>query len=580
MSGLIPQTFIDDLLARTDIVDVIEERVALKPGGRDFMGRCPFHDEKTPSFSVSREKQFYYCFGCHASGNVLGFVMNYDGLGFVEAVEELAERLGLEVPRDASAGPKADHSGLYQVLNQASQFYQQSLRNHAEAKTAIEYLKARGVSGEIAAKYRIGFAPPGWDNLANALGAEQRGALLDEAGLVSPRTKGSGMYDRLRNRVVFPIHDRRGQVIGFGGRSIDPDDNPKYLNSPETPVFHKGRELYGLFQARSTERRPSYLLVVEGYMDVVALAQFGFPTTVATLGTAITRDHASALYRVTQEIIFCFDGDAAGRRAAWRALETVLPELREGRSARFLFMPDGEDPDSFVRTRGADALRQALSEATPLSEFLFAHLSENSDLSTIEGRSRLAESAEPLILKLPPGPYRTLVNQKLSELTQINGNKLTMLDSNGRRTPTRRPSPTRPQPDAPSLVRNGIRLLLHEPGLAHRVASPDLRGLDRPGVDLLLELLDLCRDNPDLTTGGILERFRQHEMGPHLAKLAAGPSPILAAGLEDEFSAILARLAAEQIEQRYRHLTAKAEAHALSEEEKEELRSLIGEMST
>ncbi|MCH9673274.1 MAG: DNA primase [Gammaproteobacteria bacterium] len=576
-----PQTFIDDLLARTDIVDVVEERVPIKSGGRDYMGCCPFHEEKTPSFSVSREKQFYYCFGCHASGNALGFVMNYDGLGFVEAIEELAGRLGMDIPREADAQPRVDHSKLYDLLNAASKFYQSQLRRHPDAARAVAYLKERGLDGKTAARYDLGFAPPGWDNLATHLSNGRNDADMELAGLVSPRPKGSGVYDRLRDRIVFPIHDKRGQVIGFGGRTIAPDDTPKYLNSPETPVFHKGRELYGLHQARQSQRRPEYLLVVEGYLDVVALAQFGIDTAVATLGTAITADHANALFRVTQHVVFCFDGDGAGGRAAWRALETVLPELREGRSASFLFMPDGEDPDSFVRSEGADALRERISTSTPLSEFLFSHLSENLDISTIEGRSRLAESASPLIEKIPAGAYRTLLDQKLSELTQIRGNKLTMLNDNGRRTPPRRSSESRaPQPGAPSLVRQGIRLLLHDPSLASRAPVPELTGLERQGIDLLRELLALCRDSPDLSTGRILERYREHAMGPHLAKLAAGPSPILEAGLEDEFSGILAKLAAERIEQRYRYLAQQAEAHTLTDEEKREFRHLLEQLNS
>ena len=359
-SGRIPPTFIDDLLARVDIVDVIEPRVRLRQRGRDFLARCPFHEERTPSFSVSREKQFYYCFGCRASGTAITFLMEYDGLGFVDAVEELAERVGMEVPRTGpdpgGAGREGrdrsvDLDAVYAALERANRYFRLQLREHPGKDRAVEYLKSRGLSGELAARFELGFAPPGWEGLASALGDAGKGVqVLEHAGLVARRDGGTP-YDRFRDRVMFPIRDRRGRVVGFGGRIIG-DGEPKYLNSPDGPVFHKGRELYGQYQVlRGRGSRPSRLVVVEGYMDVVALAQFGIDHAVATLGTAATRDHLQQLYRSTREVVFCFDGDPAGRDAAWRALEQALPLMREGRQAAFLFLPEGEDPDSFVRTR-------------------------------------------------------------------------------------------------------------------------------------------------------------------------------------------------------------------------------------
>ena len=364
-SGRIPPTFIDDLLARVDIVDVIEPRVRLRSRGRDLLARCPFHEERTPSFSVSREKQFYYCFGCRASGTAITFLMEYDGLGFVDAVEELADRVGMEVPR-TGFGPGGAEQGpgrsmnldtVYAALEGANRYFRLQLREHPRKGQAVEYLKSRGLSGEVAARFELGFAPPGWEGLASALGdAGKEVQVLERAGLVTRRDGGTP-YDRFRDRVMFPIRDRRGRVVGFGGRIIG-DGEPKYLNSPEGPVFHKGRELYGQYQVlRGRGHRPSRLVVVEGYMDVVALAQFGIDCAVATLGTAATRDHLQQLYRSTREVVFCFDGDAAGRDAAWRALEQALPLMRDGRQAAFAFLPDGEDPDSFVRTRGSGGVR-------------------------------------------------------------------------------------------------------------------------------------------------------------------------------------------------------------------------------
>ena len=369
-SRRIPSTFIDDLLARVDIVDVVEPRVRLRQRGRNLFGRCPFHEEKTPSFSVSREKQIYYCFGCRASGTAITFLMEFDGLGFVDTVEELAARVGMEVPRTGpgpDAGPGRGRSGdlepVYAALDQANRYFLRQLREHSERTRAVEYLKSRGVTGEFAARFELGFAPPGWEGLRSSLGDAGADA-LERAGLVIRRDTG-GHYDRFRDRVMFPIRDRRGRVVGFGGRIIG-EGEPKYLNSPEGPVFHKGRELYGQYQVlRGRGGRPSRLVVVEGYMDVVAVAQFGIDYAVATLGTAATRDHLRELYRSTREVVFCFDGDAAGRDAAWRALEQALPLMRDGRQASFS-LPARRRGPRFVRAvPGSGGVRGGRRQGCP-----------------------------------------------------------------------------------------------------------------------------------------------------------------------------------------------------------------------
>src|SRR5690606_28626611 len=381
--ALIPQRFIDDLLDKVDIVDVVGSRISLRKSGKNYSARCPFHDEKTPSFTVSPDKQFYYCFGCGAGGNAIGFVMDYDRTDFPQAVEQLARHAGLEVPRESRERDPADsrRKQLYSLLAEAEKYYRAQLRQHPDAKLATDYLKKRGLTGAIAGQFAIGFAPPGWDNLIGHLGHDdQRVRLLREAGLVIQKEDSPGrVYDRFRQRIMFPIRDTRGRTIGFGGRVLG-NDKPKYLNSPETPVFHKGSELYGLYEAHTTLREIPNLLVVEGYMDVVALAQHGIHNAVATLGTAATAEHLAKLFRYTAEVIFCFDGDNAGRQAARRALETCLPAMTDGRSARFLFLPEGEDPDTLVRKLGAEGFTRLLADAQPLSEFLFHTLGESLNL--------------------------------------------------------------------------------------------------------------------------------------------------------------------------------------------------------
>ena len=426
MAGLIPQNFIDDLLDRVDIVDVVSSRVQLKKAGKNYKACCPFHEEKSPSFTVAQDKQFYYCFGCGTGGNALGFVMEFDRIDFLPAVEMLAKNAGLEIPREAAPDRAVakQKDSLYSMLTESDKFFRQQLRSHSAAATAVDYLKGRGLSGQIAAKFGVGYAPPGWDNLLKAAGTEpEKAKLLEESGMLIVKPEEKKQYDRFRHRIMFPIRDQRGRTIGFGGRVLD-DSTPKYLNSPETPVFHKGRELYGLYEARQALKEIPYLIMVEGYMDVIALAQYGIHNAVATLGTALTESHLQKLFRYTSELVFCFDGDKAGVRAAGRSLEIALPEMRDGVSAKFLFIPDGEDPDSMVRKLGTEDFNKQVDKATPLSEFLFDQLSDGIDTSTADGKARLSKVCAPQINRIPQGVFRQLMLEELSRRTGISAENL------------------------------------------------------------------------------------------------------------------------------------------------------------
>lgn len=423
MAGLIPQSFIDDLLDRIDIVDTVDSRVKLKKTGKNYSACCPFHDEKTPSFTVSPEKQFYYCFGCGASGNALGFVMDYERLSFPEAIESLARVAGLQVPREvqteAQAKREQERKSIYSLLEKADEFYQQQLRHHPSKHMAVNYLKGRGLDGKTAKEYGVGFAPPGWDNLLKSLGTnDEEKHLLIEGGMLIHQEQEKKLYDRFRHRIMFPIRDTRGRVIGFGGRVLG-DDKPKYLNSPETPIFHKGQELYGLYEARLAYRDLPRLLVVEGYMDVVSLAQFGIRYGVATLGTACGEDHLDRAFKYTNEVVFCFDGDKAGRAAAHRALEASLTTMTDGRTVKFLFLPDGEDPDTLVRQIGSEKFERMIDLAVPLEDFLFDAVAEGLNIRTMEGRATFSKRAAPLLEKLPKGVFRELMFENLATRTGL-----------------------------------------------------------------------------------------------------------------------------------------------------------------
>ena len=468
MAGRIPQHFIDELVARTDIIEVIGNRVQLKRAGREYKACCPFHDEKTPSFTVSPDKQFYHCFGCGSHGTALGFVMEFDHLGFVEAVEELAARAGLEVPREGGdAGAPRPNEDLYVALERAALFFRQSLTGEPRAR---EYLAGRGLTGDSLTRFGIGYAPSRWDALLERYGTsqEERQTLL-RAGLVIERTDGqAGHYDRFRDRVMFPIRDVRGRTIGFGGRILDKGE-PKYLNSPETELFHKGRELYGLYEARQATRSLARLLVVEGYMDVVRLHQAGITCAVATLGTATTPEHLQRIFRLVGEVVFCFDGDRAGRAAAWRALENAVSEVKQGRQLRFLFLPEGHDPDTLVGEEGAEAFETRIRGAVPLADYLIGELASRCDVASVDGRARLVELARPLILRIPSDVYRELLTAQLASVVGMPAARLTELlgaaaatdaaaRDRSRRAPPRRPSVNASLAGRGNLVRQAVSL--------------------------------------------------------------------------------------------------------------------------
>ena len=581
MSGLIPQHFIDDLIARADIIEVLGKRIQLKKAGREFKANCPFHDEKTPSFTVSPAKGFYHCFGCGAHGTALGFLMEYDHMSFVEAVESLANSMGIEVPRDAGQRPARRYDELFELLATVERYYQANLRSN---NTAEDYLKGRGIDGATAKRFGIGYASAGWSSVLDKFGrSDDMIERLLAVGLVIRKDNGSH-YDRFRNRIMFPIRDARGRCIGFGGRVIG-DEDPKYLNSPETVLFHKGRELYGLFEARQAIRNIDKLVVVEGYMDVIGLARHGIQFAVATLGTATSDDHLNRLFRLTEEVFFCFDGDSAGRAAAWRALETALPQIREGRQIRFVFLPEGQDPDSFVRDNGHKAFEEALDEGVPLSGFLVDELARQVDLDSVDGRARLAELAKPLVQRIPHGVYRELLTERLAESVGLPANKLNALLSKDPKarggqgsvrgiagTRSARPN-IRSSVANPSVVRRAITLLLNHPQAGNKLDADKLTGVNKPGTDLLRELIEIVQAEPNMTTAGILERWRNREEGRHLGKLAAVELPDdedfdAAAELEES----LEQLAAFRQRERVDNLIEKERLSSLSEAERAELR--------
>ena len=578
MAGRIPQAFFDQLLGRVDIVEIIHSRVPLRRAGHEFMACCPFHAEKTPSFSVSPRKQFYHCFGCGSHGNAIGFLMAYERLEFLDAVEELAHLAGLDLPEtttsdSASALPT---KRLLEWISQADHFFRQQLREHPLRQRAVDYLRQRGLTGQIANTFGIGYAPPGWENLGKALnGAGANSADLIAAGLVSMDEQGRAR-DRFRDRIIFPIRDRRGRAIGFGGRALDGDTTPKYLNSPETSLFHKGSELYGLYEARTQNRQLPRLLVVEGYMDVVALAQHEISYAVATLGTATTAEHIDRLFRTADDLVFCFDGDRAGRAAAWRALTVALPFLRDGRQADFLFLPDGEDPDSLVRAEGQAAFARRIQHSTPLADYLFDELRGQGDPNTLAGRARMAELARPLLEKLPEGHFRDLMQERLRKEAQLVNTRL------------RPPTPTAHLTEDHSLrlartpVRRLIALLLYRPMLAQQTTVEDLVLPDdnRPGMQLVANLLCALHSNPELTAAALLERHRDTPEGAILERLAAWKPqiPDEEYQFEQEFSDIVATLKRrDDLPDRLPDLLmGRGTARAFSTEEREEiLRNLL-----
>ena len=592
--GRIPQHFIDELIARTDIVELIGARVPLKKSGREFKACCPFHAEKTPSFWVSPDKQFYHCFGCGKHGTALGFLMDHDHLGFREAVEELATRLGVEVPHEGGAERSAPHADepLYELLARVARFYTEQLAREARAR---EYLAKRGLTAATLERFAIGYAPNSWNELLRRFGtgdAERK--RLADAGLIVERERGSARegeryYDRFRDRVMFPIRDARGRVIAFGGRVIDAGE-PKYLNSPETVLFHKGHELYALYEARRARRTLDRLIVVEGYMDAVSLHQSGIDYAVATLGTATTAEHFRRIFRVVPTVVFAFDGDRAGRAAAWRALQQALPEAREGREIRFLFLPQGHDPDTLIAAEGPAAFEERLAAAVPLSEYLVRELSEQSELGSADGRARFAEQARPLFARVPAGVYRELLLERLAEVVRLSPARLEALWTQGptgaalapaASAPARRATTARPARAAGrgSLVRQAIVRLLHYPTIALEVSAVERTGLDaseEPGAALLRELLDNLREQPAQIPAQVIQRWVGHKDGETLQKLLERDEVVTgAAAAAGELRAALLKLADQAAGRRLEALEAKSRAGALAADEINEFQRLI-----
>jgi len=587
MAGRIPEKFVDELLVRVDIVDVIDSRVPLRRAGKDYKACCPFHEEKTPSFTVSQDKQFYHCFGCGAHGSAIGFLMEFEHMSFPEAVEDLAGRVGMIVPREsrgaqASQVPPAqadELAAVSEILQRADRYYRRQLREHPQAQEAVAYLKGRGLSGGIAAEFGLGYAPEGWDNLARAFGSEPASQqALVTAGLAVKKDNG-GYYDRFRHRIMFPIHDYRGRIVGFGGRVLGQGE-PKYLNSPETPLFHKGRELYGLYRARDAIRRENRALVVEGYMDVVALAQYGLDYAVAALGTATTRDHLERLFRFAPEVVFCFDGDRAGREAAWRALANTLPVLHEGRQVSFLFVPEGEDPDTLIRKEGLTAFVARLGAAVSLPDYLFQILAEQVNLGRLDGRARLVELARPLLSNLPQGALRELMLARLADISRLPSQKLSKLldkasNQHGNSGVRKGASPNTA---VPSLVQTAVALLLQHPQLGRLVGDPEpFLVLDGIGIPLLVDLMRLLNEQPNLKTGSIIEHFRDSEHQRHIGRLAAREHPMHQQDVEAEFIDLLQQMRREANRQQIERLSGKELAMGLSAGEKAELVRLLRE---
>jgi DNA primase len=590
MAGLIPQAFIDELIGRADIVEIINARVPLKRAGREYRANCPFHNEKTPSFWVSPAKQFYHCFGCGAHGTVVSFLMNYDRLNFVEAVEDLAQRMGLEVPREGGDRPNAPavSDDLYTLMDKAATFYQEQLDSSERAR---DYARKRGLTRDIAARFGIGYAPDSWNEVLKRFGASDASrAKLLELGLIRERDKdkGEGHYDYFRDRLMFPIRDQRGRVIAFGGRVLDAGE-PKYLNSPETALFHKGRELYGLFEVRQDRAPLTRLMVVEGYMDVVRLHQAGIGYAVATLGTATTPEHLKRAFRLVREIIFCFDGDKAGRAAAWRALGNALPETEAGRELKFLFLPEGEDPDSLVGKEGKTAFEARYAGALPLSEYLVAHLTATIDLSHADGKARFVAEARPLLERVPAGPYRELLLDRLAQAIGVSAERFMTIvgpmadqgsaPDRGGNPPQPRRTNTARSAGRGGLVRQSVQNLLHFPAIASRVGPADRNGLDavtEPGIEVLRDLLDTLQAQPALHAAQLLERWRDQPLGERLARLAA-ETPVLddeqAAG--DELVTAVRELARGAGAAELNELIAREQQGALSAAEQTRLLELL-----
>ena len=583
MAGRISRQFIDDLLARADIVDIVDSRVPLKKAGKNYQACCPFHNEKSPSFTVSQDKQFYHCFGCGEHGNAISFLMEFDRLDFVDAIEELSSHCGIEVVREENNATPAEQRRQqefyqqkqddYELMNQISRFYQQQLKVAADKDVAINYLKGRGLSGEVVKRFGIGYISDAWDGMMKSYSRNgQANQQLVDLGMAIQGDK-NRPYDRFRGRIMFPIRDKRGRVIGFGGRVLG-DEKPKYLNSPETRVYHKGQELYGLYEAKQANKILDRLVVVEGYMDVVALAQHGVDYAVASLGTATTTEQLQTMFRTVKEVICCYDGDRAGRDAAWRAMENALPLIRDGFSLKFVFVPDGEDPDSLIREKGQQAFEKFLDEAMPLSKFLFEQLMNQVDMSSLEGRAGLVESFQPLLAKLPDSVLKdAIINDIANNFGTGSEQFLTKFSKSVAKVNTiKKPKVnTKVTP-----VRLAIALLLEHPHIVNSLEDISvLKPLTIPGVDLLTQLLSLCQQNPEIKTAQLLEYFRDTEQGKQLAKLMCWQHHIEAEAAQDVFLDSIEKLLNNFVEQRTEYLLQKARTGQMSQQEKQELQAIL-----
>jgi len=583
MAGRISRQFIDDLLSRADIVELVDSRVPLKKAGKNHQACCPFHNEKSPSFTVSQDKQFYHCFGCGEHGNAISFLMEFDRLDFVDAIEELASHCGMEVIREENTATPAEQRRQqqihqqkqddYELMSQISRFFQQQLKVATDKDTAIEYLKNRGLSGEVVKRFGIGYISDAWDGMMNSFSRNgQANQQLIDLGMAISGDK-KRPYDRFRGRIMFPISDKRGRVIGFGGRVLG-DAKPKYLNSPETRIYHKGQELYGLHEAKQANKQLKRLVVVEGYMDVVALAQHGVDYAVASLGTATTFEQLQTLFRTVPEVICCYDGDRAGREAAWRAMDNALPLIRDGFSLKFVFVPDGEDPDSLIRTQGQQAFEAILDSAMPLSKFLFEQLMQQVDMSSLEGRAALVESFQPYLTKLPASILKdAMLNEIANNFGTGSEQFLAKFTKNIQGEVAK---PVRKTKTKVTPVRLALALLLEHPHIASSLGDIQvLQPLTAPGIALLMQVLEVCQKNTDIKTPQLIEYFRGTEQGKQLAKLMCWQHHVEAEAATDVFLDSIEKLLNNFVEQRAEVLLQKARAGQMTAEEKQELQAIL-----
>ena len=579
MAGLIPQNFIDDLIARVDIVEIMGSRIQIKKAGKEFKAVCPFHDDSNPSLTISPSKGFYHCFSCGAHGTAVGFLMNYEHLSFIEAIESLASSLGVEIPYEQNQQPIKKNNNLYDLLAEIQAHYQLLLKKNSGA---IEYLKNRGITGDVAKRFNVGFAPPGWRNILDKYGTSKNGTSeLLKLGLIIQKDN-NNYYDRFRERIMFPIRDNRGRYIGFGGRILN-QEQPKYLNSPETPLFHKGRELYGLYECQQALRNIQKIVVVEGYMDVISLAQHGIDYAVASMGTATTDDHFNRLFRLTDYIYFCFDGDQAGLDAAWRALKNALPHVREGRQIKFVFLPEKDDPDTYVKKNSATAFEKELDDGLDLSDFLIEKLAKDIDMKSIDGRARLAEKTKPLINQIPEGIFKELILEKLSEAIGLSTAKLNkllvnqdyQLARNGRSRIISK-LPKKKLKGGPSVIKKAITLILNYPSIANDITHEKIGKNAKPGVEILKKLVTTIQEKPQITTAGLIELWRDDPEGKFLGQLAISELPENEDfNAKDELQDCLHQIMRDNHKARITHLINKQSNNELASDEKKELKDLI-----